>query len=69
MAAVLVLVVKFFYGPFFWPCTRILRPILVLLFFVSVYSAMLGPQWYMFASFYVLVEFLVFPREKVDYRP
>ena len=39
---------------------RILRPILVLLSFVSVYSAMLGPQWYMFASFYGLVEFLVF---------
>ena len=28
-------------------CTRILRSILVLLSFVSVYSALLGPQWYM----------------------
>ena len=38
----------------------ILRPILVLLSFVSVFSEMLGPQWYMFASFYGLIEFLVF---------
>ena len=27
---------------------------------------MLGLQWYMFASFYGLVDFLVFLREKVD---
>ena len=26
----------------------------------AVFLAMLGPQWYMFASFFVLVEFLVF---------
>ena len=30
------------------PCTRILRPIFVLLSFVSVFNTMLGPQWYMF---------------------
>ena len=67
MAAVLVLVVKVFFGPLFLAvtCSADSRPALLF----SENSAMLGPQWFMFASFYVLVDFLVSPREKVDSDP